>query len=151
MISRRQGLVGVLGLGLIVAVIWLVRMLGEVGSCMDPGAGGSCPTLADVNGVRYGVSVAHELVDIDAALSPFAPIGRTNVPDHFAEMTTFRILAIDPTAALAAPARAVYDEDVGPYRLLYGPNSLSAYPALCNYLPAHLRVVNEQCGAVPSS
>ncbi len=133
---------GALGFGLL--------MLNAFGrdSCLDGSyAGVACPALAEVNGVRYQVAVATELVDLAPVLSPFAPIGRTNVPDDFSELTTFAIAGIDPTAVLAAPARAVREEDVAPYRLLYGPNSARAYPALCHYIPAEKRGDDERCGA----
>ncbi len=117
-------------------------------SCLDGStAGVACPALAEVNGVRYQVAVASELLDIAPDLSPFAPIGRTNVPDDFSELNAYAIAGIDPTAVLAAPARAVREEDVAAYRFLYGPNSDRAFPALCDYIPIDQRERDERCGA----
>jgi hypothetical protein len=146
-ISRRAGLTGLLGLALILGMIWAVFYLANLDPCMTGSSGGSCPTLADVNGVRYGVAAAHELVDIASDLTPFAPIARTNVPGYFSDMNTFQIRGIDPTAVLVAPAKPALDEDVGPYRLLYGPNSDRAFPALCDYIPIELRLDDDRCGA----
>lgn len=147
MTGRRAGLVGLLGLVLIGGFIGVFYASNQDWCMTGSGGGASCPTLADVNGVRYTVSVGHELVDIEPALTPFAPITRTNVPGHFSEMTTFQIRDIDPTAVLVAPAQSVLDEDVGPYRLLHGPNNANAYPALCEFIPVELRFDDRRCGA----
>jgi hypothetical protein len=62
-------------------------------------------------------------------------------------MNAFQIRGIDPTYVLAAPATPVLDQGVGPYRLLYGPDSNRAFPALCDYIPIQLRLSDERCGA----
>lgn len=148
MISRRAGIVAVVLLAIVLAGISVFLYVRNLDPCMTGSeGGGSCPTLADVNGVRYTVGIAHELVEIEPDLTPFAPITRTNVPEQFSEMTTFQIRGIDPADVLVAPAKPVLDEDVAPYRLLYGPTSNRAYPALCDYIPIQLRLGDDRCGA----
>jgi hypothetical protein len=115
-------------------------------ACLDGiGADSSCPVLAVVGGSRYSVSVASDLRNIEDVLSSHAPIDRTNSPDWFSELVTYRIAEIDPTAVLAAPAQAIVEEDVGPYRLLYGPNSEDAWPQMCLYLPERDRAADQRC------
>lgn len=147
MTSRRARIGALVGLTLLVVGISVVYFLGSRDACMSGSDRGSCPALADVNGVRYEVSVAHPLIDIDSDLTPFAPISRTNVSGYFSELTTFQIRGFDPTDVLVAPARTALEEDVGPFRLLFGPNSGRAYPALCDYIPIEFRLGNERCGA----
>ena len=151
MINRNNVVFALLGLLAVVSAIGFGLMVVQLGrdSCMDGGgSGGSCPVLAEVGSVRYSVGVASAYIDLEQDLAPYAPIVRTNAPGNFAELTTFRIANLDPAAVLAAPARHVSDEDVGPYRLLFGPDSDRAWPALCRYFPIELRHASDEC-AVP--
>lgn len=50
------------------------------------GMSGACPAMADVAGVRYGVSGAVDLPGIEGHLVPFAAISDTNVDGALAEM-----------------------------------------------------------------
>lgn len=148
MINRSNVVFALLGLLAVLSAIGFGLMVAQLGrdSCMDSGAsGGSCPVLAEVGSVRYSVGVASNYVGLEQDLAPYSPITRTNAPDRFAELTTFRIAELDPTSVLAAPARQDSDEDVGPYRLLFGPTSDHAWPALCGYFPIEVRQTDNRC------
>ena len=148
MINRSNLVFGLLVLLAVVSAIGFGLMVTQLGrdSCMDGGAsGGSCPVLAEVGSVRYGVGAASDYIGLEQDLAPYSPITRTNAPDRFAELVTFRVADFDPTSVLAAPSRHVSDEDVGPYRLLFGPNADRAWPALCSYFPIELRQVDDRC------
>ena len=148
--SRDKVIVGGFALIAAVSAIGFAVMFSRLGpeSCMDGAGGiGSCPALADVNGLRYTVSVAALYPGLEEDLVPFSPITRTNVPGNFAELKTFKIGDLDPTLVLAAPALPVYPEDVGSYRLLFGSNSDAAFPALCDYFTDEAKFADERCGA----
>ena len=93
------------------------------------------------------MGVAQHLSGIEGDLLAYGPISRTNVPDQLAEPTTFMIRGIDPEAVLVVPETDVLDGDAGHYRLLWGPRSELAYPTLCDYLSAPVRLTDEHCGA----
>jgi len=148
--SRDKIIVGGFALLAAVSAIGFAVMFSRLGpeSCMDgPGGVGSCPVLADVNGLRYTAGVASQYPGLEADLSAFSPITRTNAPNNFAELVTYRVGDIDPTLVLAAPALPVYPEDVGSYRLLFGSNSDAAFPALCDYFTDEAKFADERCGA----
>jgi hypothetical protein len=152
-VNRNTVIVGVFAILAAASAIGFGLMFSRLGgdACLDGfgegAAGGACPALAEVQGMRYEVAVATELIDIEADLIPYEEIGRTNVAGDFAQPLTFRIGSIDPTAVIAASARRARDEDVGPYRLLFGPNEDDAFPALCDYIPLEQREADTRCGA----
>ena len=118
---------------------------------MNGAGGASCPSLAEVNGVRYAVSVARGSLVTERDLTPFAPIARTNVPSYFTAQTAFQIGDISPTSLLAAPAARVFNEDDSPYRILWGPESESAFPEACRYFNADEQNLLDACRpAAPS-
>jgi hypothetical protein len=146
--SRRQGLVALLGLLLVFGLISVVFLLGRGDGCMSGNDSGSCPTLADVNGVRYGVGVAQDLVDIEGALTEYGLIARTNVPDYFFGRTAYSISGIDPALVLVAH-NAVGQTTAGRYRFLFAldTNTDAAFPALCDYLLVESRQADPRCSA----
>jgi hypothetical protein len=148
MIDRNKVVVAVMAVLAVVAAVGFGLMVVRLGGgdCIHSAAGASCPVLAEVDGVRYSVGVANEYIDLQQDLVLHSSIARTNAPDQFAELVTFRIASLDPTAVLAAPARPVLAGDVGPYRLLFGPNSERAWPALCDYIPIEVRFGDGRCG-----
>jgi hypothetical protein len=108
--------------------------LRQLGSCIDGGAGNaSCPALAEVNGISYGVSGPVNLEGIEENLSFYAPIGRSNVGTALSEMTAFSITGVDPLVLLIA--RSAPDEPGGPYRELWSVADDPFPSALCAYVP----------------
>jgi len=148
-VNRRAGLVGFLGLLVLFAGIGAVMFLGQLDPCMRGGStGGSCPALADVNGLRYSVGVARGIVLTEADVSPYHPISRTNVPDQFSELVAYEITGVDPSTALAAPANHVLDEDDSSFRILWPQPGKSPFPALCRYLDAAEQSMLVECGGM---
>ncbi len=126
----------------------MFSMLGR-DACLDGvGEGASCPTLAVVNGMRYGVGTSTQLVGAEDALTPYGDIARTNVPDQFAEMTAYSPSGVDPTLVLVARNRPTSD-DSGPYRLMFvtGGDSDAAWPAICRYFTEDQLITDDRCGA----
>ena len=146
--TRRRGLIALLGLGLVIGVVGAVVLLGQVDPCMSGSGSGSCPSLADVNGVRYTVSVGHALRGIEPDLTPYAAISRTNVPGRFAEMQAYAVDGVDPAVLLIARS-VIRDGDEGPYRMLtvlHGDRG-SIWPSFCEDLPDERLFVQPECGA----
>ena len=120
------------------------------GDCMSTSGGGSCPTLAEVNGVRYSVSVARGIVATDDDVTSYAPIAQTNSPALFAELMAYQLEGISPSALLVAPATQATEEDDSPYRILWGPDSSSGFPEACRFLSAAEQRLFEQCRGTPA-
>lgn len=134
MTNRRTGLFALLGLVAIFVAIGAVLFLGQLDPCMSGSGGGSCPALADVNGVRYYVSSAWDLVNTDGALTPYADISRTNSSMSFLSMTTYALAGVEPGDALVAENNRT-DQHPWKYRLLHSDiGNHAAYPALCRYI-----------------
>ena len=144
--TRRLAIIGVVGALLVVGAIWASGFLSRTGDCLSSSEGASCPTLAEVNGVRYGVSVARGVVASESDVTPFMPIARTNVPSYFTEQTAYLLTGISPTAVLVAPAAAVLDEDDSRFRVLWGPDSQSAFPQVCHYFNEREQTLLDGCG-----
>ena len=135
-----------LAAGILLAVIaWQVYQLRD--SCMNILSGGSCPTMADVAGVRYYVSTGMDLVDIEDSLTPYSQITQSNVPQQFAESTAYAIAGIDPGVLLVARSSEEFDPGDGAYRLLRTADGDSSvvYPALCRHLPQFRREAQPEC------
>jgi len=152
MINRSQLVLGAFAVLAIVSAIGFGLMFMRLGndSCLGPAVytSGSCPSAAEVNGVRYAISVARGVDVAEADLTPYARIGRTNVPDYFRDLQAYSLRGISPTAALAAPSISVLDEDDSAYRILWGPDQDSAWPALCDYLTdAEKQNQDDHCSA----
>ena len=150
--NRSNAIVGLLAVLAAAAAIGFGLMLTFVGrdACLDgSGEGASCPALAVVNGTRYGVGTRTQLVDAEDALTPYGDIERTNVPEHFAEMTAYSLSGIDPALVLVARSGPTPD-DGGPYRLMFvigGGDSDAAWPAICRYFPEDKLIADDRCGA----
>ena len=149
--TRRLAIVGVVGALLVVGSIWGIGFLSRIGDCLYSSESGSCPTLAEVNGVRYGVSVARGVVVTESGVTLYMPIARTNVPSYFSEQRAYLLSGISPTAVLVAPAAAVLDEDDSRYRLLWGPDAQSAFPEVCQYFTEREQALLEGCRAARAS
>jgi hypothetical protein len=150
MINRSQVVLGALAALAIVSAIGFGLMFMRLGNdCLgDAGlASGSCPSAAEVNGVRYTTSVARGVDVVATDLTPYASIGRTNVPDYFRDLQAYSIQGISPTAVLAAPSASVLDEDDSAYRFLWGPDRDAAFPAVCDYYTDAEKENDERCGA----
>ena len=146
MIDRSKVVVGIFALLATVSAIGFGLMFSRLGDgCMNGSDSGSCPTLADVNGVRYTVGVARGIEIGSDDVAPYSTIARTNVPDYFSELATYAHSGVPATAVIAAPAAAVLDEDDSPYRLLWGPDRSSAFPALCRYFSSREAQLLEEC------
>jgi hypothetical protein len=144
-VISRNWILALAGLALTLGIIWGISVLTNLSDCMNASDDASCPALADVNGVRYFISIARG-VEIDAAdLTAYAPITQTNVPGHFRELTTFTLAGVSPDAALAAPATNVIAGEDSAYRLLSGPERASAFPALCEYFNAAEQALIVEC------
>jgi len=151
MISRNNIVFALLGLLIVASAVGFGLMALRLGGdCMSAGAGGSCPTLAEVNGVRYSVSVARGIIATADDVTAYAPITRTNSPTLFTQQVSFQLDGISPTALLVAPAARVLDEDNSPYRILWGPNSSSGFPEACRYFDASEQALLEECRGVPA-
>jgi hypothetical protein len=149
-IDRNKLVVGLLALLAAVSAIGFGLMFSQIGrdACFDGGViGGSCPTLAEVNGVRYTVSVARGVAVAESDVTPYNRIARTNVPDYFKELQTYSLRGISPMAALVAPSKSVLDEDDSEFRLLFGPDSASAFPALCDFYTDSEKQSDSRCSA----
>lgn len=108
------------------------------------GMSASCPAIADVGGMRYAVSGAVDLVEIEDSLSPFAPVSQTNAADAFAELVAYQVEGIDPAVLLIVPNR-IGTENPGHYRELW---SLADDPfpvALCLHLALSRRAMQPEC------
>ncbi len=147
MSSTRARIAALLGLSLLVVGISIVLFLGSADGCMTGSSNASCPTLAEVNGVRYSFSVGLALLDIEDDLTAFGQISRTNVPDYFSETTVYSVTGIDPKVLLIGRA-APMQSDEGPYRLLsvFGGDHTSIWPAFCQYLTELRRYSQPGCG-----
>lgn len=145
MSGRRVVLVAVLAVAAVGAVIAGVYLLGIRDSCMNVMSGGSCPTLAEVDGARYTVSVGMELVDIEPDLTAFGEITRSNVPAIFADTTAYAVSGIHPAVLLVAHANEQFDAGDGPYRLLFAHSGSreGVWPRFCDYLPVIERHIKE--------
>jgi hypothetical protein len=148
--NRSKVVVGLFAVLAAVSAIGFALLLSYYGSdpCLESGnKGGSCPTLALVDGVRYTVSIGRDLVGTEGALTPYMEITRTNAPEDFAERMTYQLAGVSPSAALVARNAPGPDEDAGAFRLLFalGPERDAAWPALCRYLTEEDRAANEQC------
>ena len=150
MIDRNKAVIGTFAILAALSAIGFALMLGQLGrdACLDgTGAGASCPALAVVNGMRYGVGNSTQLVDAEAALTPYGDIERTNVPVHFAEMTAYSLSGVDPALVLVARSSATPDA-AGPYRLMFvigSGDSDAAWPAICRYLPEDDQAADDRC------
>jgi hypothetical protein len=113
--------------------------------CLSGSDGGSCPTLAVVDGTRYSVSVARGIELTDADVTAYKPIVQTNSPGAFAETMTYQIAGIPPDAVLAARAAHLMDEDDSQFRLLWGPQRNTAFPDLCGYFTAAEQSILDGC------
>ncbi len=151
MIDRSKVIVGLFALLATVSAIGFGLMFSQLGndSCLDDRGvvAGSCPTLAEVKGVRYTISVARGVAVDEADLTAYARMNRTNVPDYFSDLQTYTIEGIPPAAILVAPSASVLDEDDSAYRILWGPDKESAFPALCDYLTDSEKSIQEECSA----
>ena len=147
MTARRGFLLGFgIAAAILLAVIgWQLYQMRD--SCMSIAGGGSCPTLADVAGVRYTVSVGQDLVDVEDSMTAHGEIGQTNVPQMFDGMTVYAIDGIDPGALLVARTREEFDRGDGPYRLLFvfGDERSGVWPTLCEYLELERRLAQPEC------
>src|SRR5215213_8434578 len=107
MINRSKVIVGLFALLATVSAIGFGLMFTQIGhdSCLDDRGivAGSCPSLAEVNGVRYTISVARGVAVEEPDLTAYARINRTNVPDYFRELQTYTIDGIPAAAILVAP------------------------------------------------
>jgi hypothetical protein len=151
MINRSQVVLGALAALAIVSAIGFGLMFMRLGNdCLGAAgvASGSCPSAAEVNDLRYSVSVARGVNVNETDVTPYAPIGRTNVPDYFTELQAYSLPGISPTAALVARSVSVLDEDDSTFRILWGPEQQSAFPALCGYFVQRERDILEGCGGV---
>ena len=120
---------------LAVVIGWQLYQMRDL--CMTGSKGGSCPALADVDGIRYYVGGSRELVNVDGALTPYGEIAQTNVPEALNETTAYSLAGIDPKLALVGMSTRLVGDARGPYRLLMADLGDSpVWPALCRYLPA---------------
>ena len=151
MTNRSRIVLGVLAALAVVSAIGFGLMFMRLGndSCLDGGDmfGASCPTLAEVNGVRYTISAARGVDVTESDLTPYARIARTNVPDYFSDLQAYSLPGIAPAAALVAPSVSVLDEDDSAYRILWGPAKESSWPALCDYLTTAEKSIRQECSA----
>jgi len=149
-IDRNKLFVGLIAVLAVVSAIGFGLMFSQLGrdSCFDGGViPGSCPSIAEVNGVRYTISVARGVAVDDADVTPYGRIARTNVPDYFNGLQAYSLPGISPLAVLAARSQPVLDEDDSAYRLMWGPDSASAFPALCSYYTDAEKQNDSRCGA----
>ena len=150
MIDRNKVVVGLLAILAVVSAVGFGLMVSRLGDdgCMSGSGSASCPTLADVNGVRYTVSIGQAFKNIEPDLSPYAAISRTNAPDRFAEMQAYSVAGFDP-AVLLITRTTVGAGDEGPYRMLtvVGRERSSIWPAFCDYLPEERLLAQPECGA----
>lgn len=110
----------------------------------QPPGHGSFAASATVNGVEYQVTTAYDLVLNNSDLLAFGEIEATNVPDSFGSLTVYQVGSIPPLAALVAENDPDHHEE-GASRLMWGPNSADAFPAICQYLPRDVRAVTAGC------
>lgn len=146
MTRRRGRIAALLGLLLLFIGISFVMFLGSVDGCMAASSNGSCPALADVNGVRYAVGAGQNLIGVEPVLFPYGSITKTNVPQVLAEPTAYSISGIDPAVVLVA--RSAQDADSGgAFRLLLvnRESRAAAWPALCQYLTPDRREAQPEC------
>ena len=114
------------------------------GCSSECGPGASCPATADVAGVRYAVSGAVDLVQIEDKHTRFAAISATNSGAIFADTTAYAIMGIDPRVLLVASSRVSADSP-GRYRELW---SLAddPFPVLfCGYMTNLRRSAQPEC------
>ena len=145
--NRRAGLFGFLGLLVLFVAISAVMFLGKIDGCMSGNDSGSCPAMAEVNGVRYGVSVESDLVNADPSLSSYGTVTRTNVPTQLApDATVYRFSDIDPGLVLVARTASCGDCALR-YRLMFvlPSGGDAAFPTLCRYLPETDRAADDRC------
>jgi hypothetical protein len=140
-VRRRRGFL--IGFG-IAAAILLVVIGWQVYQMRDPcmtGAGGACPALADVRGIRYAVSSPTQLDIPPERPWSYGAIELTNVPS-LASAPVMMLADIDPEVLLVA---RVYEEPLEParYRLLLSVADDGFPPELCNYLVNEVEY--EQC------
>ncbi len=151
MIDRSKVVVGLFAVLAAASAIGFGLMFSRLGgdACLDRfGEGAACPALAVVNGTRYSVGVPTELVGVENALTPYAEITRTNVPEQFAELTAYALAGVDPTLALVAYTQPGPGDPPGSYRLMFvtgGDDADGAWPAIRPYLPAVHRCADEEC------
>lgn len=154
-VNRRGRLAALIGLGLIMVGISIALVIGPyIGggdACMRGSDRGSCPALADVNGVGYSFSVGLALLDIEDDLTSFGDISRTNAPEYFSETTAYSVTGIDPTVLLIARAAPI-DGDEGPYRMLsvLRGDHESMWPEFCQYLTQYRRDAQPECETTAS-
>jgi hypothetical protein len=141
--------VAALGLLAILAVISVVLFLGNRDGCMSGSDGGSCPALADVNGVRYEISAASQVVDAETALQPAGVVERTNYAPYFLDETVYSLHGVSSRAVLVARAKDPGSAVVsGDFLLLLGPDRGTAWPNLCHFLTREAQRVLAECGGV---
>ena len=108
------------------------------------GMGAACPAMADVNRVRYALSGAVDLVNIEPALRPYAPISQSNSAASFADGTALAIDGIDPTVLLVARS-SPDDGEPGDYRELWSLTDDPFPVAYCQYMTAPRQAATEEC------
>lgn len=147
MINRNNVVFGLLAVLAIVSAIGFALMIVQFGQdpCLSGSDGGSCPSLAVVDGRRYSVSVARGIVLTEADVTTYKPIVQTNSPTAFAETMTYQIAGIPPDAVLAARAAHLMDGDNSQFRLLWGPQRDAAFPVLCAYFNAAEQSILDEC------
>jgi len=121
--------------------------LGQLDGCMSGNDSGSCPTMAEVNGVRYSISVEKQLVHADAALISYGTVTRTNVPQQLApNSTVYRFKNIDPGVVLVARTASCGDCALG-YRLMFvlPTGGDAAFPALCDFFTEAEKAIDAHC------
>jgi hypothetical protein len=146
-VNRRAGLIGLIGLLVLILGISAVMFLGSLDGCMTGNDSASCPTMAEVNGVRYDVGIERDLVGADAALISYGTVTRTNVPKQLApDSTVYRFTNIDPGVVLAARTASCGDCALR-YRLMFALPSggEAAFPALCDFFTEAEKAIDSHC------
>lgn len=104
----------------------------------------ACPAMADVGGMRYAVSGAVDLVDIEDHLSPFSEISRSNSSAMFADQTALAVDGVDPRVLLVVSSLTSAG-DPGAFRELW---SMAADPfpvAFCPYMSVDRQRGQTEC------
>jgi hypothetical protein len=112
--------------------------------CNDSFGAGACPALVDVNGVRYGVNGAVNLVNVEEHLIPHGQMVGGSVA-YFSDSTAFAIEGVDPLVYLVGRNSDDDPEEPGEFRELW---SVAGHPfpvGLCVYLTADRRADLEDC------
>lgn len=131
-------------------ILWAVIGYSVAACTSEPwgcGMNAACPALADINGIRYGVSGAVDLPGIEEHLSPFAVISDTNMDGAFADNTALAIEAIDARALLIVRNNDGPDNEPGDFRELWSlsDEGASPWPAFCRFMTPDRQAAQPEC------